>query len=110
MRWRLHTQLALTEEGYGYGAEAVPARRLVVHVLHALAAVGWHLHATADLSKKSYDKDTLIFQQGQPRQRYFFSMSFNESDKIRIIDAPSPAVTQAFQQAVEVRAYGTRPS
>lgn len=88
--------------GHGYGAEAVPARRLVAHVLHAMAAVGWHLHATVDLSKKSYDKDTLIFQQGQPRQRYFFSISFNQSDKIRIIDPPNPAVTQAFRLAVQV--------
>jgi hypothetical protein len=74
--------------GYGQGSEAIPARRLIVHILHALAAVGWHIYMSVDLSKKTLDKDSLFFKSGPPLQRYFFSISFNESDKVRIIDSP----------------------
>jgi len=88
--------------GYGQGAEAVPARRMMAHILHALAAIGWHFAFASDLSKKGYDKDTLYFKPGPPRQRYFFPVSFNESDKIRLIDSPNPEVTTAFQAAVSV--------
>jgi len=89
-------------EGYGQGAEAVPARRMVAHILHALAAVGWHFTFASDLSKKAWDKDTLYLKPGPPRQRYFFPISFNENDKIRLIDSPNPEVTTAFQAAVSV--------
>jgi len=88
--------------GYGQGGEAVPARRLIIHVLHALAAIGWHLAISVDLSKKQWDKDTLIFRAGPPIQRYFFSISFNMSDKVRIIDPPNEGIKQAFIQAVHV--------
>ncbi|GAA5997657.1 uncharacterized protein JCM10292_001004 [Rhodotorula paludigena] len=84
----------------GWGAEAVPARRLLCHILAALASVGWHLAVSVDLSKKGYDKDTLLFRTGPPIQRYFFSVTFNEADKVRIIDPPNEEVKQAFIQAV----------
>jgi hypothetical protein len=71
-------------------------------VLHALAAVGWHLAFSTDLSKKGWDKDTLMFKPGPPVQKYFFAISFNESDKIRLIDSPNPHVTEAFTAAVNV--------
>ena len=90
--------------GRGYGPEAIVARRLMCHMLHALAISGWHLAFSTDLCKKSWDKDTLYFKPGPPRQRYFFSVSFNEFDKIRLIDSPNPDVTTAFQAAVSVSA------
>lgn len=96
------TELTFLPAGYGQGSEAVPSRRLVAHVLHALGNAGWHLAVAADLSKKGWDKDTLFFKPGPPRQRYFFSVSFNESDKVRLIDSPNPQVTGAFQAAVSV--------
>lgn len=71
-----------------------------MHILHALAAVGWELVFAADLTKKSYDKDTLFFKAAAPVQRYFFSISFNESDKIRLIDAPDQGVRDGFVDAV----------
>lgn len=52
------------------------------------------------MTKKSYDKDTLFFKAAAPVQRYFFSVSFNESDKVRLIDSPSQPVTDAFVQAI----------
>lgn len=83
-------------------SEAVPARRLVAHILHALSNIGWHLAFATDMSKKGWDKDTLFFKPGPPQQRYFFPVSFNESDKIRLIDSPTQQVTTAFQAAVSV--------
>lgn len=46
-------------------------------MLHALAAIGWHLAFSTDLSKKGWDKDTLMFKPGPPVQKYFFAISFN---------------------------------
>lgn len=57
---------------------------------------------SVDLSKKQYDKDTLILHSVHPQERYFFSISFNEGDKVRIIDPPSDHVKQAFMTAVRV--------
>ena len=53
-------------------------------------------------SAQAASKDTLIFRPGSPRQRIFFSVSFNEDDKIRLIDSPNPAVMDAFSRAVLV--------
>jgi hypothetical protein len=71
-------------------------------VLHGLSNIGWHLAFASDLSKKGWDKDTLYFKPGPPQQRYFFPVSFNESDKIRLIDSPTQELTTAFQAAVSV--------
>ncbi|GAA5999705.1 hypothetical protein JCM10207_005873 [Rhodosporidiobolus poonsookiae] len=84
----------------GFGDEAVHSRRLMAHLLAALASSGWHLAASVDLSKKGYDKDTLLFRSGPAVQRQFFSVSFNQADKVRIIDWPSEVVKNAFDQAV----------
>jgi hypothetical protein len=65
--------------GEGQGSEAVPSKRLMVRVLQALAANGWHVYAATDLSKKEYDKDTLIFRAGPPAQRQMFAVTFNVS-------------------------------
>ncbi|KAI9639662.1 uncharacterized protein MKK02DRAFT_39984 [Dioszegia hungarica] len=85
---------------WGQGKEAVPSRRLLAHVLHALLENGWHLSLSTDLSKKSMDKDTLIFKSGPAVQRFIFPVSFNESDKIRLIDPPHDRVKQAFDAAI----------
>lgn len=57
---------------------------------------------SVDLSKKQFDKDTLILHSVYPQERYFFSISFNEGDKVRIIDPPNDHVKQAFMTAVRV--------
>ncbi|WWD02829.1 hypothetical protein V865_000871 [Kwoniella europaea PYCC6329] len=91
---------------YGQGAEAIYSRRLMCHILHALSAIGWDIHMSCDLTKKSFDKDTLILHSVQPRQKYYFSISFNESDKIRIIDPPDGRVRDAFLRAVQTWPLG----
>jgi hypothetical protein len=54
------------------------------------------------LTKKSNDKDTLFFRSGPPVQRTFFAVSFNESNKVRLIDSPGEAVSQAFKLSMRV--------
>ncbi|RSH82225.1 hypothetical protein EHS25_005935 [Saitozyma podzolica] len=90
----------------GWGHEDVPARRLMVHILHTLAANGYHLVACTDMSKRGPDKDTLIFRPGPAAQRWFFAVSFNEFDKIRLIDSPNDEVTRAFAAAVRTWPLG----
>ncbi|RXK40103.1 hypothetical protein M231_02560 [Tremella mesenterica] len=85
----------------GQGREAVPSRRLITHILTTLANIGYHLIIAADLSKKMYDKDTLFFRSGPSIQRRFFAMSFNESDKIRLIDSPDRETLDAFIGVVQ---------
>jgi hypothetical protein len=60
---------------------------------------------SADLTKKQYDKDSVFFKTGPPLQRFFFSITFNESDKVRIIDSPSEQVTEAFKTVVAVSPF-----
>ncbi|WWC70353.1 uncharacterized protein I206_104303 [Kwoniella pini CBS 10737] len=91
---------------YGRGAEAVYSRRLLSHILHALSSIGWDLHMSCDLTKKGWDKDTLILHSVQPHQKFYFSISFNESDKIRIIDPPDNMVKDAFVRAVKTWPLG----
>ncbi|CAK9785251.1 hypothetical protein CC85DRAFT_285353 [Cutaneotrichosporon oleaginosum] len=82
------------------GREAVPSKRLMIHLLHHLSNAGWHLAASTDLSKKSWDKDSLMFRAGPPVHRIIFAVTFNETDKIRIIDPPNDSIQQGFIQTV----------
>lgn len=43
-----------------------------------------------------------MFKRGEAKQRFIFSVSFNETDKVRIIDPPHDGVKQAFEAAVRV--------
>jgi hypothetical protein len=71
---------------YGSGSEAVPARQLVLSVLRDLYYNGWQVMMTTDISSGLYDKDTILFRQIQPNpMASFFSISLNETDKLRVI-------------------------
>ncbi|KPV72706.1 uncharacterized protein RHOBADRAFT_46752 [Rhodotorula graminis WP1] len=85
---------------YGQAEQAVPSRRLVSNLLACLSSQGWHLASEVDLSRKGYDKDTLLFRSGPPLARQVFSVSFNQGDKARIIDPPNDEVLNAFLAAV----------
>ncbi|KAF9393927.1 hypothetical protein CPC16_000701 [Podila verticillata] len=86
---------------HGQSEEAVRSRKLITAVLKAMANYGWNLIQAADVSKKQSDKDSLFFELGpvQDPQADLFSISFNRSDRIRVIDAPHmvPYVQQAIQ-------------
>ena len=56
--------------------------------MEALQAYGWSPVAAFDSSRKVSDKSTLVFRQSQPKQSPFFCISLNESDKLRLINAP----------------------
>nr|ODN97740.1 hypothetical protein L204_03163 [Cryptococcus depauperatus CBS 7855] len=88
------------------GSDAVPARRLLCHILFALCAKGWEIHISVDLSKKEFDKDTIILHSVPPRERFFFSVSFNQSDRVRIIDPPDERVKQTFIYAIRTWPLG----
>ncbi|KAF9359009.1 hypothetical protein BGX34_008586 [Mortierella sp. NVP85] len=92
---------------HGQGHEAVRSRRLITGVLRAMAEQGWNLLQASDVSKKQHDKDSLFFESvplvnglASIGQVDMFSLSFNRSDLIRLIDAPAymaPVLKQAIQ-------------
>ena len=70
------------------GEEAVESRFLVMKLMEVLLPYGWTPVAAIDSSRKDSDKSSLLFRLMQPRQAPFFCMSMNESDKLRLINAP----------------------
>ncbi|CAF0781562.1 unnamed protein product [Rotaria sp. Silwood1] len=85
---------------HGQGSEAVESRVLMLSILSALHHHGWYLLTATDISKKQQDKDSLIFQLGiPPPSTSFFAVSFNERDKLRLIDAPQDLI-RAVQQTI----------
>ena len=70
------------------GTEAVKSRYLVLKLMEALQEYSWSPVAAFDSSRKVSDKSTLLFRQSQPKQSPFFCISLNESDKLRLINAP----------------------
>lgn len=74
---------------YGQGDDAVTSRILIRGVLAYLFSIGWILHASTDVSKKEFDKDTLFFrrQQQAPPPSDWISITFNQSDRLRLIGA-----------------------
>ncbi|KAF2121298.1 hypothetical protein BDV96DRAFT_563993 [Lophiotrema nucula] len=75
----------------GYGEQAIAARRLIKDLLAVLHTQGWVLMLSTDVSKKNYDKDSLLFrhQTPAPAECDWCCISFSKSDRIRFIDAPS---------------------
>lgn len=77
---------------YGQGLEAVSSRKLITGVLRTMAQYGWNLIQAADVSRKQHDKDTLFFESAMVPdvgQVDMFSMSFNRTDRIRLIEPPA---------------------
>lgn len=83
---------------YGQSSDAIISRVLVREILAYLFSIGWILHASADVSKKEFDKNTLFFrkQQSPPPPSDFMCISFNMSDRLRLIGAP-PQLVQAMK-------------
>ncbi|KAI7787402.1 hypothetical protein LA080_016477 [Diaporthe eres] len=74
------------------------ARRLIRRMLEALYDMGWVLQAAVDVSKKELDKDSLIFryQNPPPPPCDWLSISFDWTDKMKIVDAPPGDLTEAI--------------
>lgn len=79
---------------HGQSSDAVISRVLIREILACLFSIGWILHASTDVSKKEMDKDTMFFrkQQVPPPASDFIAISFNQSDRLRLIGAPTQLV------------------
>ncbi|KAI1320121.1 hypothetical protein EDD11_002093 [Mortierella claussenii] len=89
----------------GQVQEAVKSRQLITAVLGTMIQHGWNLIQSADVSKKQGDKDSLFFEStGQQVDVIpyldMFSISFNRTDRIRLIDAP-PHIPAIVKEAIK---------
>ncbi|KAG0332574.1 hypothetical protein BG004_001193 [Podila humilis] len=82
------------------GPDSVRSKRLLTSILYTMARAGWNLIYSSNVSQKDADKDTLFFEFKTPDPAVeMFSVSFNKSDRIRVLDAPSMMLL--VRQAVE---------
>jgi hypothetical protein len=66
-----------------------------VSILSALHHQGWYILTSTDVSKTQRDKYTLVFQLNvPPPPTTFFTVSFNEWDKLRLIGAPPELIPE----------------
>ncbi|KAH8785714.1 hypothetical protein F5883DRAFT_535919 [Diaporthe sp. PMI_573] len=74
------------------------ARRLIRRMLEALYDMGWVLQAAVDVSRKELDKDSLVFryQNPPPPPCDWLSISFDWTDKMKIVDAPPGELAEAL--------------
>ena len=66
------------------------SRRLMCAILAGLFDMGWVLKAAVDISKKEFDKDTLLFrrQQPPPPRCHWICVNFTGHDLLHLLDAP----------------------
>ncbi|KAK9368721.1 hypothetical protein V1509DRAFT_639466 [Lipomyces kononenkoae] len=86
------------------GDERINSCRLVSRILNSLFDLGWVLKASVDISKKEYDKDSLLFrhQNPPPSQCIWMAICFGKGDRLYIIDGP-PELNRTL-----VNAYGSK--
>jgi len=83
---------------WGQAEDAVPSRQLMISVLRTLYDLGWILVTSIDISKKEWDKDSLIFRLSSiPPPCEWLSISFNRGDLLRLIEAPEDLSRQFGQ-------------
>lgn len=78
----------------GSGEQANAARRLMAGIFGFLLQAGWVLKVCTDLNKWMWDKDTFYFKQEAAPDPLVqvCAISFNMSDKIRVIGGPTEVV------------------
>ncbi|QPC79095.1 hypothetical protein HYE68_009847 [Fusarium pseudograminearum] len=83
------------------------ARRLILWILERLFDHGWVVQCSLDITKKSESKDSLIFRKQNPIPMPcdWICVSFDNSDKLKIVDSPPKDLTDAILQtfSCEVR-------
>lgn len=75
-----------------------PQHDLTIHhrcdILSAIYHHGWELRMSTDISQKAQDKDLMIFRQAAlPPPCQFLAISFNDSDRLRIISGGNGSST-----------------
>uniref|UniRef100_A0A915KRN7 Uncharacterized protein n=1 Tax=Romanomermis culicivorax TaxID=13658 RepID=A0A915KRN7_ROMCU len=81
------------------GSETVAARFLVSTILEKVSSIGWPVLTSLDISRRANDKGVFVLRSASglslpssiPSPSYF-CVSLNETDKIRLINAPSHIV------------------
>ncbi len=91
--------------GSGTGPDAVPAQILMREVFSRLYSMGWIMTASTDISRKGYDKDTLVFrkQPVPPPAATWIAVSFKQSDKMRFLGAPPDLIAAMSQMLKSMR-------
>ncbi|KAF9286880.1 hypothetical protein BGZ88_008846 [Linnemannia elongata] len=94
----------------GQGTDSITSRTLIVSVLRTMAVNGWNMIQAADVSKKEHGKDALFFETIDPSlgavmpdEVDMFAMSFNSSDKLRIIGNVPTSIIAAVKQAIQTQ-------
>ncbi|KAG8358070.1 hypothetical protein FVEN_g4015 [Fusarium venenatum] len=74
------------------------ARRLILWILETLFDLGWVVQCSLDITRKSESKDSLIFrkQDPVPPPCDWICVSFDNSDKLKIVDSPPKDLTDAI--------------
>ena len=85
--------------GSGTGPDAVPAQILMREIFSRLYSLGWIMTASTDISRKGYDKDTLIFRKQlvPPPAATWAAISFKQGDKLRFLGAPQDLISSMSQ-------------
>ncbi|KAK9765590.1 hypothetical protein K7432_005951 [Basidiobolus ranarum] len=85
---------------FGHGDDAVPCRTLLIEILRYMENQGWRYIVASDVSKKQSDKATLLFEYtGIVCTPTIFSLSFNRTDRLRVIGA-SPDIPGTVREAI----------
>ncbi|KAF5689033.1 hypothetical protein FDENT_4535 [Fusarium denticulatum] len=76
------------------------SRRLMLRILERLFDMGWVLQGAMEITLKSESKDSLIFRKQDPIPPPcdWICISFDNSDKLKIIDSPPKDLTDAILQ------------
>uniref|UniRef100_A0A914E4R9 Uncharacterized protein n=1 Tax=Acrobeloides nanus TaxID=290746 RepID=A0A914E4R9_9BILA len=74
------------------GYETVEARLLLTQIFQNLHMHGWAIMAALDTSRSLDDTSFLIFRSTPSRSMHYMCLSLDETDKIRLINAPSDVV------------------
>ena len=82
------------------GTEAVQSRLLITKIIEALLARGWIVQISVDITRKDHDKSVLLFKRSTVPPAPIFCLSLNETDKLRMINAPQNVV-DSFRQVVQ---------
>jgi hypothetical protein len=94
---------------HGQGSDAITSRVLMREIIAHLFSEGWILHASTDISKSASDTDTLLFrkQQTPPPESQWISISYNMSDRLRLIGASEDLIQDVRELLQSMRLLQT---